>query len=157
MLECHQTLCLGYTPQELFDLVADVASYPLFLPGCYSAHILERSGKEMVADLTVGRGPLQGTFRSRVHLFPPYKIDVAYVNGPLKTLTNQWLFQGLSGGDEGCRVDCTLAFSFHNPLFNQMMSIFLTAAVTKVLGAFQARAEEVYGKRTPVPTQRVAP
>jgi len=157
MLECHRNLCLAYTPQELFELVADVASYPLFLPGCQSAHILECSDQEMIADLTVGSGPWQGTFRSRVHLFPSHKIDVAYVNGPLKTLTNQWLFQSLSGRDEGCRVDCTLAFSFHNPLFNRMMSVFLNTAVTKVLAAFQVRAEEVYGKRTPVPTQRVAP
>ena len=60
-----------YRPDQLFDLVADVAKYPQFLPWCVAARIRSRTASELVADLTIGFGPFRETFTSRVALERP--------------------------------------------------------------------------------------
>ena len=35
---------LPYTPEQLFDLVADIERYPEFLPWCVGARIRKRDG-----------------------------------------------------------------------------------------------------------------
>ena len=72
-----------YSPDQLFDLVADVGSYPKFLPWCVGARIRTRTEHELVADLTIGFGPFRESFTSRVALDRPRKVQVRYENGPI--------------------------------------------------------------------------
>ena len=73
---------MPFTPEQLFDLVADVEKYPEFLPWCVAARVLSKSDTEIVADLSVGYKLFRETFRSRVHLTPKTRIDVEYIKGP---------------------------------------------------------------------------
>src|ERR1700758_2002661 len=81
-----------YTPEQLFDLVADVGSYPRFLPWCVAARIRSRTGTLLIADLTIGFGPFRESFTSRVTLDRPRRVTVKYENGPFRYLNNQWEF-----------------------------------------------------------------
>ena len=81
-----------YTPEQLFDLVADVGSYPRFLPWCVASRIRTRTDTELVADLTIGFGPFRESFTSRVTLDRPRRVTVKYENGPFRYLNNQWDF-----------------------------------------------------------------
>ncbi|MGH7211097.1 MAG: SRPBCC family protein, partial [Acetobacteraceae bacterium] len=45
-----------YSPEQLFDLVADVGRYPEFLPWCVAARVRSGTETEIVADLTIGFG-----------------------------------------------------------------------------------------------------
>ena len=46
----NETRRLPYTPQQMFDLVADVARYPEFLPWCVGARIKEQQPDMVLAD-----------------------------------------------------------------------------------------------------------
>ena len=86
-----------YAPAQLFDLVADVAKYPQFLPWCVAAHIRSQQDDELIADLTIGFGPFRESFTSRVSLTPCdaagfCAIKSEYENGPFKYLHNRWKF-----------------------------------------------------------------
>ena len=61
-----ETRILPYTPEQLFDLVADVGRYQEFLPWVAAIRIRSDSETEMVADLVVGFNALKETFTSRV-------------------------------------------------------------------------------------------
>ncbi|MEY2925970.1 MAG: hypothetical protein RL367_447, partial [Pseudomonadota bacterium] len=50
----------------MFDLVADVARYPEFLPWISAVRIRSDNNTEMVADLVVGFKAIRETFSSRV-------------------------------------------------------------------------------------------
>ena len=50
---------LPYSPEQLFDLVADVERYPDFVPWLIAAHIQRRDGHRVWVDMTVGAGPLR--------------------------------------------------------------------------------------------------
>ncbi len=43
---------MPYTPDQLFQLVADVEHYPEFLPWCVASRIRKRDGDVFFADLT---------------------------------------------------------------------------------------------------------
>jgi coenzyme Q-binding protein COQ10 len=67
-----------YTPEQLFDLVADVGSYPQFLPWCVGARVRSRTETLLVSDLTIGFGPFRESFTSRVTLDRPHRVTVRY-------------------------------------------------------------------------------
>ena len=39
---------LPYTPEQLFDMVADVDKYPEFLPWCIASRIMQRDGTILI-------------------------------------------------------------------------------------------------------------
>src|ERR1700684_3520382 len=65
-----------YTPEQLFDLVADVEKYPRFLPWCVASRIRSKTENQLVADLTIGFGPFPESFTSRVTLDRPKRVTV---------------------------------------------------------------------------------
>jgi coenzyme Q-binding protein COQ10 len=136
-----------YAPKQLFDLVADVAKYPSFLPWCVGARIRSRSEDQLVADLTIGFGPFRESFTSRVDLQHPdgsgfCAIKVEYENGPFKYLHNQWKF---TPDGQGCVVDFFVDFEFRNFILQKAIGAVFTEAVRVMVNAFLKRARTVYG------------
>ncbi len=137
---------LPYSPEQMFDLVADVGRYPEFLPWCVGARIISRRDDEMLADLIIGFRLFRERFRSRVKFERPDHIHVEYIEGPLKYLHNDWRFS--SDGEGGCVVDFYVDFAFKNRLFESMVGRLFTEAVHRMVGAFERRADALYGAQT---------
>src|SRR4051812_21455924 len=92
-----------HSAADMYALVADIETYPQFLPLCDGLTIRsrrERDGKELlVADMSVGYKAIRETFTTQVLLNPAEQaIDVKYVEGPFKYLDNKWLFEDTSTG-----------------------------------------------------------
>jgi coenzyme Q-binding protein COQ10 len=137
------THSLPYTPEQLYDLVADIEKYPEFLPWCGAVRILSQSETELLADLSVGYKFFRETFRSRVHLTPKTRIDVEYINGPFHYLNNHWVFK--KRADSGTDIDFFIDFEFKSKLFQSATQMVFEAAFDRMLDAFEARAKKVYG------------
>ena len=134
---------LTYTPEQLFDLVADVGHYQDFLPWVAATRIREDSETGMVADLIVGFGALKETFTSRVKKDRPRQIDIDYIEGPLKYLHNHWKFRAVPGGTE---VDFCVDFAFRNRIFEALAGQMFDRALRRMIGAFETRAAALYGE-----------
>jgi coenzyme Q-binding protein COQ10 len=141
----EETRLLPYRPEQLFDLVADIARYPEFLPWCKSARIVKRDGDLVTADLVIGYKMLRERFTSAVTLAPPQRISVAYLSGPLAHLRNEWQFRPAPKG--GCALHFHVDFDFRSRLLGGMMELFFEKALSKMATAFEARAGELYGPR----------
>ena len=133
---------LPYTPEQMFDLVADVAQYPKFLPWCVGSRIRSRQENLLIADLTIGFGPFRESFTSRVTLQKPGEIRVSYENGPFKYLRNIWRFLPDPGG---CEIDFFVDFEFRSRILQAAIGVVFHEAVRLMVAAFQRRAHEVYG------------
>ena len=138
-----ETRILPYTPEQLFDLVADVGRYQEFLPWVAATRIRENSETAMTADLVVGFGALKETFSSRVKKSRPAEIEIDYLEGPLKYLHNSWKFAPAPGGTE---VDFCVDFAFKNRLFEALAGQMFDRALRRMIGAFEERAHALYGK-----------
>lgn len=148
---------LPHRPDQLYALVGDIASYPEFLPWCLAARIRERraapetaGAAEIVrADLVVGFKLVRERFTSEVTLIPadgetPARIDVEYVDGPLRFLRNHWVF--VPRDDGGCEIDFYVEFEFRSRILERMIGALFHEAVTRMVGAFERRANELYGE-----------
>ena len=142
MPQHHETRFLPYRPEQLFDLVAAVDRYPEFLPWCRSARIVSRDEGRVMADLVIGYKMFSERFRSEVLLHRPRTISVRYISGPLAHLTNTWTFKPAPGG---CDVSFHVAFDFRSPLLRAAMQVLFDKALVKMVGAFEARARQLYG------------
>ena len=133
---------LPYSPEQMYALVADVASYPQFLPWCVGARVRTQTETEIVADLTIGFGPFRESFTSRVELERPHKVQVKYEHGPFKYLNNQWIFDPEPAG---CRVSFWVDFEFRSRLLQSAIGVVFNEAVRRMVNAFLKRAREKYG------------
>ncbi|WP_324260210.1 type II toxin-antitoxin system RatA family toxin [Altererythrobacter sp. H2] len=132
-----------YSAAQMFDLVADVANYREFLPWVVATRIRSDSESEMIADMVVGFKSLRESFTSRVLKERPGKIEVIYVDGPLRDLDNIWRFEDLPEG--GCRIDFEVEFTFRNRVFEALAGQYFDRAFRKMVTAFEARADALYG------------
>lgn len=134
---------LSYSPQQLYAMVADIESYPQFLPWCLGLRIKRRQGNVLWADMTVGFKMIRERFTSRVTLVPETRIDVAYSEGPFKYLINHWTFE--SDGNGGAVIDFYVDFEFRNVLLGKIMGAFFGEAVRVMVSSFEKRAAALYG------------
>jgi len=134
---------LPYTPEQVFDLVADVKSYQDFLPWIAAVRIRSDSETEMIADLVVGFRALKETFTSRVHKRRPDEIKIDYVEGPLKYLHNSWKFT--PDGRGGTIVEFCVDFAFRSRIFETIAGQMFDRALRRMIGAFEDRAHALYG------------
>ena len=138
-----------HTPEQMFDLVADVEKYPLFLPLCEGLRVRSRKpgeeGREtLVADMSVGYKAIHETFTSKVKLNrAALKITVAYLDGPFQTLDNVWTFKP---DGQGCIVEFFITYEFKSRMLGMLMGAMFDRAFRKFSEAFERRADLVYGR-----------
>ncbi|MFC7537666.1 type II toxin-antitoxin system RatA family toxin [Sphingomonas sp. GCM10030256] len=138
-----ETRHLPYTPEQLFDMVADVARYDEFLPWVVAVRIRSSSEAETIADLVVGFNAFKERFTSRVQKQRPGRILVDYLDGPLKYLKNEWVFEPAAHG--GTSVHFCVDFAFKSRLFESLAGAMFDRALRRMTGAFEARAATLYG------------
>lgn len=135
---------LPYTPEQLYDLVADIEDYPNFLPWCVALRITRREEDEIRADMVVGFKMLRERFTSKVTLTPKTRIDVEYLDGPFSYLQNRWLFEPAEGG---CEIDFYIDFEFRSRMLRRIMEPLFHEAVRRMVRAFETRANWRYAQK----------
>lgn len=138
-----ETRILPYTPEQMFDLVADIERYPEFLPWCLGARIKQRQSDMVVADLIIGFKMVREKFTSRVVLDRPGEIQVDYIEGPLRYLHNYW---GFREHPEGVAVDYAIDFEFRSKVLQSLIGSLFHQAYKRMVQAFEARAHALYGE-----------
>jgi coenzyme Q-binding protein COQ10 len=142
-----ETKHLPYSPEQLFELVADVKRYDEFLPWVTAVRIRSSSEEETVADLIVGFNAFKERFTSRVKKERPDRIVVDYLEGPLKYLHNEWRFEPSPRG--GTDIHFSVDFAFKSRIFEALAGAMFDRALRKMIGAFETRAAALYGLRAP--------
>jgi coenzyme Q-binding protein COQ10 len=139
-----------HSASDMFDLVADVERYPEFVPLCRALKVKSRTAKEegvevLVADMTVAYKVVCETFTSRVTLDKPkLQILVEYLSGPFSHLQNRWVFRAVD--ENACDVEFFIDYEFRSRVLAALMGAMFDAAFRRFAGAFEKRADEIYGK-----------
>jgi coenzyme Q-binding protein COQ10 len=136
-----------HTPEQMFDLVADVERYPEFVPMCSRLLVRRRTtgvnGSEvLLADMSIGYKMIRESFTSRVALDRAgLKILVEYVDGPFSHLENRWSFNGTASG---CDVVFDIDYAFRSRTFQMLAGAVFDTVVRRMVQAFETRANEIY-------------
>ena len=141
-----ETRHLPFRPDQMYDLVADVPSYPEFLPWCSAARERSRVDKgetiEVLADLVISFKVFRERFGSRVILTPKRRIETEYIDGPFSHMRSVWEFAEAEGGTE---VKFFVDFEFRNRVLGAAAGLFFEDAMQRIVRAFERRAAELYG------------
>ena len=134
--------------EQLIDLVLDIEKYPTFVPFCLGAKVYDRKKKGdlllIVADLTIGKGPFQDTYKSNIKFNKKENsIYVTNLDGPLKHLENKWHFVE---ENKITKVSFEVDFELKNDFLNIVMTKSFQFGLDKIADAFQKRAEDLFSK-----------
>jgi coenzyme Q-binding protein COQ10 len=142
-----ETRILPYSAEQLFDLVMDIEKYPEFLPWCLGARVNARTQETVDADVIIGYKMFRETFSSRVHAARSKRIEVEYMQGPMRHLHNRWVFKEKKPGQ--CQVEFYVDFSMKTRFFGTLIDQFFHHVLVRMVDAFEARAAQLYGRKKP--------
>ncbi|MGZ8249851.1 type II toxin-antitoxin system RatA family toxin [Methylomagnum sp.] len=139
------SVCVNYTPMEMFDLVNDVQAYPAYLPMCHSVKLLAKSPHSVRATITLAKGKIKLSFTTDNALQAGKSIHMRLVEGPFKRLNGVWRFEPIPSG--GCEASFKLDFEFANGLLGMAFGGFFKEVSESLVDAFCRQAARRYGER----------
>ena len=134
----------NYSQQELYQIAADVESYPQFIPLCKGIRVLERHEDHWLVDNLYGFGPIRVHFRSTTTFYPPERIEVISTQHPFKKLHVIWSFASLPDG--GCRATFAIEEEFRSRVTDNLSQTFQSTIQPNLLARFEARAKKIHGR-----------
>lgn len=143
MRRVNRSAIVPHSASDMYALVADVESYPDFLPWCSDVEVHLREGNTVEATLELHRGGVRKRFRTRNAMCPESSMDLSLVGGPFRHLSGGWTFTPL--GEAGSKVALNLEFEFDSRALDLVVGAFFEDACNSLVDAFTRRATEVYG------------
>lgn len=140
MREVKRLALVARSAGELYALITDIESYPLFVPWCTHARVHSRTPTEIIATLGVRQGALTGEFTTRNTLEPERRVHMRLLSGPFSTLEGEWLLRPLP---QGCEVALSVRFAFKSRLTGLMFEPLFARTIESLVDAFVQRARAV--------------
>lgn len=141
---------IGYSMEEMYNVVSDVENYKSFVPFCNKSDVKHRSENFLRGDLEIGFPPIVESYTSQVTLIRPVLVRADCTEGKLfNHLTTTWKFNpGLKNNKRSCTVDFYVSFEFKSLLHSQLAHMFFNELIRQMESAFFAEAERRYGRAT---------
>ena len=134
-----------YTPQQMFDLVVDVGSYPEFLPWCVKGRRFREQENQFVAEMTVAFKGIKETFQTVDKFIPNQRVDITLLNGPFKFLESHWVFT--PHGEDSCKLEFFIDFRFKSRFLDMTAGPLFHHASQRMVSAYKERAGVLYGQK----------
>ena len=135
---------------KLIEFVLDIEKYPEFIPFCENSKIYEKNDDgdtiNIIADLTIGKGPFKDTFKSDVKFNKKNDhIHVVNIEGPLDYMENNWKFIEKGNQTTGYKTEVVfdIDFEIKNKFLNILMDKSFQYGLEKIADSFQKRAESL--------------
>jgi len=144
-MKISRSALLTFSAKNMYDVVADVRSYPDFLNWCKGVNVISESPQEAIAELIIAYGVLDFSFTTRNAMSKDARIQLSLVDGPFSSFQGQWEFAALS--EQASKVTLEMDFRFDNPITHKVFSGVFQKVVNTQFEAFQKRAQALYGER----------
>ena len=142
MSKVIKSVLVPYSAQQMFDLVADVDAYPVFLPWCGGSHVQPLADGSQLARVDIAFKGLKQSFCTQNRHDPGRRIDMTLHEGPFKSLKGCWEFSTLA--DQACKVSFELDYHFSSTILEKLVGPVFDHIALSFVDAFVQRAEVLY-------------
>eukprot|EP00897_Mesotaenium_endlicherianum_P006199 jgi/Mesen1/5607/ME000282S04753 len=140
-----ESLIIGYSPTQLYDVVAAVDLYQDFVPWCQKSKVLWQRGDRMDAELEVGFRFLTERYVSHVHMKKAQFVKTTVSQSTLfDYLDNLWEFWP-GPTPNACKLHFSVDFQFRSALYRKVAHLFFDEVVQRMVTSFEKRCLVVYG------------
>lgn len=143
MAVVEKSALVQHTPEQMFGLVYDVASYQDFLPWCKSSRKISESEHMICGELEVSRIGISQKFATCNSFVKNESMAIRLKEGPFRHLEGDWTFTPL--GEAACKVELRLEFEFSGRLIDAAFGRVFAVIANELVDAFCKRADELYG------------
>ena len=144
MTTIHRSAIVPYSAHQMFELVADIPSYPEFLPWCGGARIDSTQGDEVIAAIDIAYSGVHRTFSTRNLLQRDKMMEIQLLEGPFSYLQGFWQFKALD--EQSCKISLDLEFNVANRIVGLALTPVFSNIANQLVDRFHRRATELYGK-----------
>jgi len=144
MTRITRSAIVPFSASAMYRLVADIESYPEFLPWCGGTRILSVSGNEVRASVEIAYKGVNKSFTTSNVQTGNERIEMSLVEGPFKKLHGIWDFSELD--EKASKVSLNLEFEFSNPLLGMTLGKVFSSIADTLVDSFCRRAEQVYSQ-----------
>ena len=143
---------LPYSPATVYRAVADINSYPSFLPFTISAKVKARdkAGFPTKASLKVGYATvgIEEDWESIIRCDPKRgtieaKSSEEYSNGLFEVLSTKWQIVPAKDASSSTAVKLDVNVKFQNLVYDQMFAQIEARVASSMISAFEKRVEEL--------------
>jgi ribosome-associated toxin RatA of RatAB toxin-antitoxin module len=145
MTTIHRSAIVPYSAHRMFELVADIPSYPKFLPWCGGARIVSTQGDEVIAAIDIAYSGVHKTFSTRNLLQCDKMIEIRLLDGPFSYLQGFWQFKVLD--ENSSKISLDLEFEVANRIVSLALTPVFSGIANQLVDRFHRRAIELYGSQ----------
>ncbi len=142
----EETKVLPVSAKEMYDLVMDIETYPVFVPWLCGAELLEVKDNELSAELTMDLAGTKHKFQTVDYFMPHKLVEIRLLTGPFKFLESVWTFDHID--DESCKVHFSIEFEFKSMMLDIVASPLFGAACKTMVKTFEKRAVSLKAVRS---------
>ncbi len=143
MAVVHKSVLLGYSAEQMFELVDRVEDYPQFLPWCGGVEVKERGENHLIATLMINYHGVRQSFTTENINDRPRSMTMTLLEGPFKHLHGTWTFKPLR--EDACKIDFDLQYEFSSRIIESIIGPVFNMIATSFVDSFSKRADQVYG------------
>jgi len=149
MKSLHKSVLIWYSPQQMFDVVTDVARYCEFLPWCYESTVQTQSAQGMQASIGMQLAGFKQNFTTHnQHLIKEdggLAVQMALLDGPFSKLGGTWTFDPITGSEpSACKVTLDLDYEIKSAFLQMAIGAAFDKIAAKLVDAFVERAKKIY-------------
>ena len=141
MAVVEKSALVPYPARALYEIVADVESYPEFLPWCKSARLLSKTDDELCGEIVVSKAGVTRAFATCNRLYPWHRMEIRLKVGPFRKLEGAWEFTELR--ENACKVALRLEFEFSSGLMDKAFGVVFGQIANSLVDAFCKRAADL--------------
>jgi ribosome-associated toxin RatA of RatAB toxin-antitoxin module len=143
MAVVEKSVLVGYSAQQMFELVDQVEHYPRFLPWCGGTELKWRDAETTVATISIDYLSVRQSFTTENAKQEPHLMVIKLKEGPFRELEGSWRFVELD--QNACKVEFRLHYEFSSKLLETLVGPVFSHIANSFVDAFVRRAENVYG------------